>query len=181
MNAPRNRITFLIGLGVLCLVVFDAWAIWQWDSSRQQLDVDQQQLAAESRLADSIRALRRSPEKLEATARSADSLAKMIESAAQQVGLGTDRIVHVAPSEPRRIGNTPYLEQTTAVELRDVSLKQVIDLTQAVGHAAPRLTIPSISIRMPPGDSNSFSKNELWNIELTLTGHMYEPKITTSP
>jgi hypothetical protein len=181
MTALRSRMRLLIGAGLLCLLGFDGWALWQWTSTRQQLDFDEQQIAATNRLADSIRALRRSPAKLEVTARSADSLAKLIEASAQQVGLGTDRIVHVAPTEPRRIGNTPYLEQTTAVELRDVSLKQVVDLTQALGQAAPRLAIPSISIRMPPSEANSSAKGELWNIELTLTGHLYEPKMPASP
>jgi hypothetical protein len=181
MTAPRNRVKRLMGLVVVCLAVFDGWVLWQWVSGRQQLEVDLEELAATARLADSIHALRRSPEKLDATARSADSLAKLIESSAQQVGLGTDRIVHVAPSEPRRIGNTPYLEQTTAVEMRDVSLKQVVDLTQALSQVAPRLTIPSISIRTPPSESNSSGKGELWNIELTLTGHLYEPKMPGSP
>jgi hypothetical protein len=181
MTPPRNRVAALVAFIVLCLGIADGWALWQWVSSQQQLDADVQELAAANRLAHSIEALRHSPEKLEATARSADSLAKLIESAAQQVGVGTDRIVHVAPSEPRRIGNTPYLEQTTAVELREVSLKQLVDLTQALARVAPRLSIPSISIRMPPAESNSAGNGELWNVELTLTGHMYEPKITTSP
>jgi hypothetical protein len=102
---PNRRI--LIGFFVVCLVAFDGWAVWQWTANQQLLEVDQEEVATASRLARSIESLRQSPEKLEVTARSADSLAKLIESAAQQVGLGTDRIVHVAPSEPRRIGNTP--------------------------------------------------------------------------
>jgi hypothetical protein len=181
MTPPSNRARVVIGLIGLCLLAADSWSVWQWTSSQQQLDADQQQLAAAKRLVTSIEALRRSPEKLEATARSADSLAKLIESAAQQVGLGTDRIVHVAPSEPRRIGNTPYLEQSTAVELRDVSLKQLVDLSQSLRQVAPRLTIPSVSIRMPPSESNTIRREELWNVELTLTGHLYEPKIAASP
>jgi hypothetical protein len=181
MKPPRNRAAVSIGLIGLCLLAGDVWVAWQWTSSQQQLGADQQQFAADNQLARSIEALRRSPEKLEATARSADSLAKLIEAAAQQVGVGTDRIVHVAPSEPRRIGNTPYLEQTTVVELRDVSLKQLVDLTQAVGRVAPRMTIPSVSIRMPHSESNLLSRGELWNVELTLTGHLYEPKIPASP
>ena len=176
-----SRLTIAAALAVSSLVLFDGWALWQWDSARQQLDWEQAQLAAADRLANSIRALRRSPEKLEPNARSADSLAKLVEGAAQQVGLGTDRIVHVAPSEPRRVGNTPYLEQMTAVELRNVTLKQMVDLTQAVSRNAPRLMVSTISVRMPPAESNSANRNELWNAELTLTGHLYEPKMPPPP
>jgi hypothetical protein len=176
-----NRLTIAAALALSSLVFFDGWALWQWDSARQQLDGAEAELAAADRLANSIRTLRRSPEKLEPNARSADSLAKLVEGAAQQVGLGTDRIVHVAPSEPRRVGNTPYLEQTTAVELRNVTLKQMVDLTQAVSRNAPRLMVPTISVRMPPAESNSSDRNELWNVELTLTGHLYEPKMPAPP
>ncbi len=176
-----NRRTLVAALSVIGLLLVDGWMLWQWDTAREQLEWEQEQLSVGDRLGQSIRALRRSPEKLDTNARSADSLAKLVEASAQQVGLGTDRIVHVAPSEPRRVGNTPYLEQTTAVELRNVTLKQLVDLTQAVGQTAPRLTVPTISIRTPPGDSNSPEHHELWNVELTLTGHLYEPKIPPSP
>jgi hypothetical protein len=181
MTMPRSRVAVMAGITMLGLVLFDAWTFWRWTDSREQLTAEQNQLATASKLAQSIRALRRSPEKLDATARSADALAKLIESSAQQVGLGTDRIVHIAPSEPRRIGNSAYLEQVTGVELREASLKQLVDLTRAVGQTAPRLTIASVSIRMPPGDLNSNGQSELWNIELTLTGHVYEPKMPASP
>jgi hypothetical protein len=181
MTSSRSRVTLFTGLAMLGLALLDVWALWQWTASRQQLAVEQHQLESANRLAQSIRELRRSPEKLDATARSADALAKLIESSAQQVGLGTERIVHIAPSEPRRIGNSAYLEQVTGVELREVSLKQLVDLTRAVGQTAPRLTIPSVAIRMPPGDLNTNGRPELWNIELTLTGHVYEPKMPASP
>jgi hypothetical protein len=62
-----------------------------------------------------------------------------------------------------------------------VSVKQLVDLTQALGHVAPRLAAPSISIRMPPSETNSVGRAELWNVELTLTGHVYEPKMPASP
>jgi hypothetical protein len=181
MTMPRGRVAVIAGLAILGLVLFDSWALWRWTDSREQLAAEQDQLETASRLARSIRALRRSPEKLDATARSADALAKLIELSAQQVGLGTDRIVHVAPSEPRRIGNSAYLEQVTGVELREVTLKQLVDLTATIGQMAPRLTSPSVAIRTPPGDFNPSGRPELWNIELTLTGHVYEPKMPASP
>jgi hypothetical protein len=34
---------------------------------------------------------------------------------------------------------------------------------------------------MPPGDLNTNGRPELWNIDLTLTGHVYEPKMPASP
>ncbi len=181
MNLPRIRGPALIAVIAICLLLGDGWAVWQWASSQQQLDCDQAQVASTIRLVHSIESLRRSPEKLETAARSADALAKLIESSAQQVGISLDRIVHVAPSEPRRIGNSAYLEQTTAVELRDVTLKQLVDLTRVVGQIAPRLTVPSISIRMPPSEANTLAKAELWNAEVTLTGRLYEPKMPASP
>jgi hypothetical protein len=181
MSSPRNRLTQLVACAAIALFVLDGWAFWQWASGQEALESAQVELAADNRLANSIRTLRAKPAKLESTARSAESLAQLIETSAQKVGLGTDHIVHVAPSEPRRLGNTPYLEQSTAVELRAVSLKQVVDLTQAVSQAAPRLTVPSISIRVPPSDANPAATTELWNVELTLTGHLYEPKIPAPP
>jgi hypothetical protein len=168
-------------LAACALLLTDAWLGWNWLDGCEELQLDRQQLASCDALSDKIARLRGAPAKVEETARTSAALAKLIESAAQQAGVATDRIVHVAPAEPRRIGDTPYLEQTTAVELRAITLRQLIELSLNISRSAPQLQIPSVAIRTPPGDPNSSSGPELWNVQLTLTAHVFAPKIRPSP
>jgi hypothetical protein len=180
MTNGRTRFGMLTFLASGALLLADAWLGWNWLQGREELQADCEQLISCDALGERIAKLRGAPAKVEETARTSAVLAKLIESAAQQAGIAADRIVHVAPAEPRRIGDTTYLEQTTALELRAVTLRQLIELTLRIRRVAPQLNFPSVAIRTPPGDPNSASSSELWNVQLTLTAHVFAPKIRPS-
>jgi hypothetical protein len=180
MTGVPARFGSFVVLTAFALLAADAWLGWNWLDGREERQLGGEQLANCNALARRISELRSAPAKVEETARTSAALARLIESAAGQAGLPTDRIVHVAPGEPRRIGDSPYLEQTTAVELRAITLRQLIELTLNIGRAAPQLQIPSVAIRTPPGEPNSSSAAELWNVQMTLTAHVFAPKIRPS-
>lgn len=179
MNAASKNSVVVLLLAAGGLFVADVWAGWQWASGQQALAVVRQEIADSVALGQMIDSLRQAPVKVEESARTGDSLAKLVESAAQEAGLPSDRIVHVAPAEPRRIGDSPYLEQTTAVELRAVTLRQLAQFSIALGKKEPRITIPNVALRMPPGETNP-NIQELWNVQLTLTAHVFAPKMPAS-
>jgi hypothetical protein len=179
-GAPARFGAFVV-LAAFALLAADVWLSWNWLDGREALQLDGEQLANCNALAKRISELRSAPARVEETARTSAALARLIESAAQQAGLPTDRIVHVSPGEPRRIGDSPYLEQSTAVELRAITLQQLIELTVNIGRAAPQLQIPSVAIRTPPGDPNSSNAPELWNVQLTLTAHVFAPRAASEP
>jgi hypothetical protein len=179
MNEPPNKMTFILLLVASAVCVADVWAGWEWTGRRQQLAVFRQQSQDSEALADKIDHLRQAPVKVEETTRAGDTFSKLVESVALEVGLASDRIVHVAPSEPRRIGDSPYLEQSTAVELREVTLRQLVEFSVALGRKEPRLAIPNVAVRIPPGDANPNKGRELWNVQMTLTAHVFAPKIPT--
>jgi len=176
---PNSR--WLILLLALPAGLFDAWVGWDWTVGQQELASDQEHLAVCEELGGRIEIIRDAPVKVDETARTGDALAKLIESAAQQAGVDADRIVHVAPAEPRRLGDSPYLEQATAIELREVTLRQLIEMTLAIGRLAPRLKVGSASLRTPPGEPIQGDTRELWNVQLVLTAHIYSPKTAPAP
>jgi hypothetical protein len=176
MTGVGARFGSFVVLTAFALLAADAWLGWNWLDGREELQLDREQLANCNGLAKRISELRSAPAKVEESARTSAALAKLIESAAQQAGLPTDRIVHVAPTEPRRIGDSPYLEQTTAVELRAITLRQLIELSLNIGRAAPQVQIPSVAIRTPASEPNSGSGPELWNVQMTLTARVFAPK-----
>jgi hypothetical protein len=179
-EAPKKSVVvLLVAAGVL--FVADGWAGWQWANCQHALAIMRLETADSLALYQKIDSLRQAPVKVEVSARTGDALAKLVESAAQEAGLPTDRIVHVAPAEPRRLGDSPYLEQITAVELRAVTLRQLAEFSLSVGKKDPQIAIPNLALRMPPGDANPNSGRELWNVQLTLTAHVFAPKITAPP
>jgi hypothetical protein len=181
MSERTKNATHLLVLvaGVLCLI--DGWAGWQWVSGRDSLALARDQAANCEDLGTRIESLRQAPAKVEETARTGEALARLVESSAQQVGLPSDHIVHVAPAEPRRIGESPYLEQSTAVELRSVTLRQLIEFSLSVARKEPRIRIPTLALRTPPGEAKANNGHELWNVQLTLTAHVFAPKMPTPP
>ncbi len=181
MSERPHQFTNLLLLVACALTLVDGWAGWQWAGRQQEFTMAREQAASCEELGQKIDSLRGAPAKVEETARSGEALAKLVESAAQEAGLASDRIVHVAPAEPRRIGDSPYLEQTTAVELRAVTLRQLIEFSRSIDQKEPRIKIPAVALRTPPGDINTNSGRELWNVQLTLTAHVFAPKMPTPP
>lgn len=181
MSEPPKQFAYLILLFACALCLVDGWAGWRWAACQGELAMAREDVSGCEELGQRIESLRGAPVKVEETARTGDALAKLVESAAQDAGLTSDRIVHVAPVEPRRIGDSPYLEQTTAVELRAVTLRQLIEFSLSLGHKEPRIKIPSVSFRTPPGDANTNIGPELWNVQLTLTAHVFAPKMPAPP
>lgn len=181
MNDRPQQFVRLLLLGTCALILVDGWAGWRWTGRQEEFAMAREQASNCDDVGRQIDSLRGAPAKVEETARTGEALAKLVESAAQEAGLSNDRIVHVAPAEPRRIGDSPYLEQTTAVELRAVTLRQLIEFSLSLGRKEPRIKIPAVALRTPPGDINANNGRELWNVQLTLTAHVFAPKMPTPP
>jgi hypothetical protein len=163
------------------LIGVNAWGLWQRTASRDDFLAEEEQFRACERLTAQISRLRTAPTQVDESARTGDALAKLVESAASPIGLGVDRIVHVAPGESRRLSDSAYLEQATAVEFREVTLRQLIEFLLGLQQAAPGLEATHLSIRVPPSAGNSKEGRELWNVQLVLTSHIYAPKMTSPP
>lgn len=171
----------LIAMAVLGLILANAWTGWQLLSARAECELAQQQLAACRAVADQIVELRDAPVRFEDQAQSGEAMAQLIESAAQQVALPSDRIVHIAPGEPRRVQDTVYQEQSTELELREVTLRQLIQLALAIPQLNPSISGPSLVLRPPPAAESADAQDELWNAQLILTSYIYAPKIASPP
>lgn len=165
----------------LILGVADAWAGWLWMRSREERGHARDQLAICQEVSREINSLRSAPIRFEEGARTSDALAQLVESSSQRVGLGSDRIVHISPGEPKRLGESPYQEQVTEVELREVTLKQLLQFALAVGNTGPGIHCGALTLRVPPGTEDSDSGTELWNAQVLLTTYIYAPKIPPSP
>lgn len=177
MTERRRPAKSLFAIVAISLCLFDGWAFWQWAANRQQALDATSQLESCQDLALEIEMLRLEPLRADEGTRSSDSLAALVQKVAKTTGLNPDRIVHISPTEPRRVADSPYQEQTTDVELREISLRQLIEFTLTIADTSPGLHVPKVALGVPPGSEKVNGDKEMWNAQLMLTSHIYAPKI----
>lgn len=175
MPQHRSQKTFV--LAIVGLTALNSWFGWECLARREQALDAQTQVASVKDLARKIEGLRAAPVRVEEGARSDDAIGQLVESKVKSVNLRPDQIVHIIPGEPRRIADLPYVEQATAIELREAPLKQIVEFTIAIGSSGPGVTVPSLSLSIPPGSAETAMGEERWNAQLTLTSCIYAPKI----
>lgn len=171
-------------VAVMFLAAFVGWAAWQWQQSRDELGFATDQWREVEALAGKIEELRDAPARYEETLRSNEALAELVEDSARLTKLPTDRIVQISPSEPRRVGDSPYKEQLTELELREITLRQLVELTLAILQADPGVSVSTLSLRVPPGNREATADgqaDEFWNVQLHLTSQFYAPILAAPP
>ncbi|QDU44554.1 hypothetical protein Mal52_30380 [Symmachiella dynata] len=159
----------------------DLWMAWTCATAIADADAAEAQLEDCAMLAAQIKGLRTAPVVVEEDVRTSASFNHLCEMAATEIGLKTESIVEIAPHAPRRINDSPYLEQVTDVELRQVTLRQLIEFALAIHRLDAGLHASSIAVRIPPGEEELEKKIEMWNVQLALTTYIYEPKLPASP
>jgi hypothetical protein len=113
----------------------------------------------------------------------AREVARRFGAAARAAGLAEGSVARVEPGTPARLGDTPFIEHPTAVELRDVSLQQLFALLHALAAddaaGGPRvrlrdirLTAPARDVTAAPGDDGAA---DVWAVRGTLTYRAYVP------
>lgn len=177
MSESRQSRMSLFWFALLGLLLANGWIGWTTWIQRDQAQAAQAQAIHLAGLAEQIEQLRRSPTQVDAGARSSDALARIVEQAAQAAGLNLENIVRIDPGEPRRLADSPYLEQRTDVELREVSLARIVEFTIALGREETGLDVPTLALRLPGGLENPAQGEELWNAQILLTSRIYDPKI----
>lgn len=177
MKGERTSTLSPFWIAAVGLLLANGWIGWtcriQYDQAQRAQD---QSLQLES-LAEKIERLRQSPAKVEQGAHTGDALARIVETTAKEVGLNPAQIVRIDPGEPRRLADSPYLEQRTDVELREATLRNIVEFTIAVSGSETGMDVPILSLRVPTGTETPPNGEELWNAQFLLTSRIYEPKI----
>lgn len=104
----------------------------------------------------------------------ADELNRKIASWAGLAEIQADRLVRIEPREPRRIGDTDYLEQVSELEIMQTELPKLIKLAQTAERSEDGLKVSAMRLSLPRSEVGR-EGIELWNVELTLTYLIYSP------
>ena len=149
-----------------------AWTGYDRLRATQHLRSDRQNLLQCQQVADKIRTLRHQKQRAQLKSKPTDELNRRLDAWAAEAGVEPARLVRIEPQEPRRVGDTNYLEQVTELELTGVPLAQIVKLAQLAESSETGLQLTSLRMSPP----RTVAEEELWNAELALTYFIYAPK-----
>ena len=168
----------LMNLLMASSLVMIGWlAFGHYDQRRRGYEELVAELEQTSSLGRQIEILRLKPDRVASQSRSDQSLAESIEKSTATAGMTRESISRIEPQQPRRSGDSDYLDHSTVVQLDGITLPQLasmlLELRKGEGLAQLRVSTLRLAAPFqtaPPGDA------EVWNAELTLTYFVYSPK-----
>lgn len=178
MPAEVNRSTLLTTVILVGMVGVCAWSYFHRGAAANRLETDLDNLAVCQHTAEKISHLRQQKQRAQLQTKPTSELNRKIETWAGEVGIEPKRLARVEPQEPRRVGDTQYLEQVTELELMGVTLEQVVRLAQLAEGSDEGMKFNSLRISPPRSAAPAEGEPEMWNAEVALTYLIYSPKST---
>jgi hypothetical protein len=178
MTADRKSSRHLAELLAAALLLVAGWLSYgHYVGAQTTFDDAQQELQQAVGLVQQIEVLREKPDRARVESRSEQALAEAIEKSAAGSGVDRERIARIEPQQPRRAGDTEYLEHATVVQFDGITLAQLAQAVQALRGVAGldqlRVSTLRVSALYQAGEGGG---PENWNVELTLTYFVYSPK-----
>ncbi len=131
-------------------------------------------------LAARLQTLRRSPQQASTNVRSASALTQDIETAARSAQITPPQIVQIDPQPARRVGNTPYQEQPTRIEFRDLTLPQLLAFATALIDSQASADVAEIRLSAARDEPAEGQSAERWAAELTVVDRIFSPDARTT-
>jgi len=181
----RSR-AWLTAVAVVGSATLGLWSLLAWQSARHQAATAAADLQTCQTLERQITLLRDQPRQAQAAALQQPEMARRIEKAAQQAGIDPRNLERIAPEEPRRLGDSVYLESPTQITLSHATLGQVVgflhNLAGGGGGGAGGggdLRVQSVRLGAPRGsDGAGGGAGSTWRAEITVSYWVYAPKTT---
>lgn len=167
----NRRMTMLLGVLAAMLAVVAGYSVLELLAARNAALACERDVADCRTLIRQIDAHRRRPSVAAEREKEPDEISGPIERAARAAGIASERLVRIVPEPGRRLASTPYVEKPVQVTLKNVPIRQIVGLLDAVTTAQAGLEARSIRLTAPqPEDAG-----DSWNVELTLGYLVFEP------
>ncbi|HUY31658.1 MAG TPA: hypothetical protein VMV69_02685 [Pirellulales bacterium] len=184
MNAANPQRPWLFAVIAATMIVLSVFAVLELRSARAAALAAIRSHAECEELAGEIAKLGAKPSHVTLQTQSSTDVAGRIEAAAQFAQLPMNSLVRIDPQPARRLGDSVYKEQATHVELREVTLKQLIEFLHHLhGSKAPpgpgggtSFRAKSLYLTAPAQTTIAGAGTETWRVELTLTYLIFAPK-----
>ncbi len=174
----RLRLTMLFFyVGLACMVVLCYRHLHASEKAARTAAVNVNECR---RLVESITAMRHQPILAGIQRRSSEELSERIDRFGKQANFASNSIQSIDPLTPIRVGETAYKEQTTQIELRDVTLPQLAHFLRLLTEEDLELRLSSLRLSAPQIGASTSIESETWRAELTLTYLIFSPKSPSS-
>ena len=165
----RVRLYAAIVIGILFAALPITYG--QWQSSKQSAVAAASNLERCEQLAAAIKQLRSKPSLANSAQEPISDLAPQLELAASSAKIAAQRLLRIDPESPRRVGDTPFLQVSTHVDIRGATLRELLTMLHSLLSSNPTLRVTFIRLSVPREEII----DERWNVELTLTYFVYSP------
>ncbi len=159
--------------GTLLLIVLAAY--WSMGASRHRLRTAHVQLRECEELAKEIQTLQDRPGFAALGIDSPRTITTRAQEAGERANLPPTALARIEPQSAVRLRDSDYRLRSTRLELRRVTLKQVLTFTLAMIDEAQGTTVRDIRLTASPGNLAGVKEPESWIGELVLTQLIFSP------
>lgn len=179
MNAAHSKRS-LAGIGIAAvLAIGNVLAFAEFHAGQASARAAAENLGECKRVADEIETLRQRPATSTLETQSVSELSKRMEEAMKFAQLPAACLIRVDPQAARRVANTEFKQQSTSLELRGVTLKQLIQFLHKLESSQAGLQTSSLHLAAPQRPAADTSA-ETWTAQVVLTSFIFAPKKTAS-
>jgi hypothetical protein len=168
----HRQIKVVLGLAATILLGTDLCAWTAFSHAKNDADNSVRDAQICQQLASRIASLKTQPAMAGTSQQAIEELAALVQTSAQSFGIKADDIASIAPDAPTRLADSPYLEQSTTVELREITLGQLVDLLSALSNHRSGLRIKALHLTAPPQQI----VGNAWSAEITVSSLIYSPE-----
>jgi hypothetical protein len=166
----------VLGLGLLVSL---GWCWSNCAAGNQRARSAQANAAECQRLARQIVGLRQRPSVAADRTLQQTELAQRIERAGRAAGIDpATSLIRIVPEDPRRLGDSAYLEVPTSVQWHDLSLQQCLTFLVELEQSDSALSCRDLRLTAPRQSAGPVAQAlapERWEVELTLVYRIYSP------
>lgn len=165
-----SRANYVIAAVLLLSVAALPPAGWKLWSARSAFASASVQLDECQQLAEEIRKLKQEPELISVERRTESQIHADIVACAERYQLP---ILRISSPVSNQIPNSPYLEQSTSLDIQAVELKQLMRFLKELSLGDDKHDITAIRLTEPRARASEASQVDTWTAELTITSWTY--------
>jgi len=170
LKTPENRLPLLLLVGLSVLAFWLSGGLGR--AHRGAVEAVANAKACRE-FASRIIELKKKPELISGRMSSTAQIAQSVETAMLEAEIPAEKLVRIEPRSAIRFEKTPFLQQPSHLELREISLEQLIRFLHIL---STRNRLEATDLRIHALRSAAPETGpELWNAELILTNTIYSP------
>ncbi len=177
-----KRRSLLYALLLVALLVAVLWHAWgTFAASRRAAGLAAIHLDEAQRLMQQIDLSRQGSRVAGQTEVGEGELVRRVEAAATTAGALPSQIVRIDPAPARRLGESPYKQKSTRLQLRAVTLSQAVEFLEALDRPQEEphqgLTLSTVRLSAAREETN----RGLWDLDATVNYLLYAPRSARAP